>query len=143
MNDGLSLNAGKAGYQAEIVTIENCAVYRRPQMATFRWLTWKDNYKIQVNDLRPILSSINRRDRKQTDRCAPPTLTAKARPRNNKRGISSIAISCPEPTYLTRAATHVFTPPDTPAKEWEVIATSITFKETQDLLFKAREKLSL
>ena len=36
-------------------------------MATIRWLTWKDNYKIQVNDLHPILSLIDKQDRKQTD----------------------------------------------------------------------------
>jgi hypothetical protein len=74
--------------------------------------------------------------------CQSTTLTAMARPRNNECDISSIAISCPEPTYLTIAATHVFTHPDTPSKEEEVRAISTPFKETQDLFFKAQEKSS-
>ena len=40
-------NAGKTGYQEMIVTIENCARSRRPQMATVRWLTWKGVDEIQ------------------------------------------------------------------------------------------------
>ena len=52
--------------QAGFVTMGNCAISRRPQMATIRWLTWKGIYEIQVNDLCPILSSIDKRDRKKT-----------------------------------------------------------------------------
>jgi hypothetical protein len=67
INENLSLNTGKTEYQAGFVTMRNFAISRRPQMATIRWLTWKDNYKIQVNDLHPILSLIDKQDRKQTD----------------------------------------------------------------------------
>jgi len=65
MNENLSLNTGKTEYQAGFVTMRNCAISRQPQMAT--WLTWKDKYEIQVNDLLPILSLIDKQDRKQTD----------------------------------------------------------------------------
>ena len=47
----------------------------------------------------------------------------KKSPRNNKYDNSNIAMSCPEPTYLTRAAMHAFTPPDTPAKRGKLLAT--------------------
>jgi hypothetical protein len=64
MNGDLSPKAGKTEY---LVTIENCAISRQPQMETVCWLTWKTDYEIQVNDLRPILSLIDKQDRKQTD----------------------------------------------------------------------------
>ena len=50
---------------------------RQPQMATVLWMTWIDVDEIQVNDLRPILSSIGKQDRKQTDQFAPPAPPAK------------------------------------------------------------------
>ena len=40
-DNNLSPIAGKTEYQAVIVTIENCADSRQPQIATVRWLTWK------------------------------------------------------------------------------------------------------
>jgi hypothetical protein len=57
MNGDLSPNAENFEYQAGFVTIENRAIPRQPQMATVRWLTWKGVDEVQVNDLRPIISS--------------------------------------------------------------------------------------
>jgi hypothetical protein len=67
MNGDLSPNAKNFEYQAGFVTIENCAIPRQPQMATVRWLTWKGVDEIQVNDLHPILSLIDKQERRQTD----------------------------------------------------------------------------
>ncbi len=50
-------NTGKTKYQAVITSKEH------PQMATVRWLTWK--FEIPVDDLRPILSLIDKQDRNQ------------------------------------------------------------------------------
>ncbi len=36
-------------------------------MATVGWLTWK--FEMPVNDLRPVLSLINKQDRKQKAQC--------------------------------------------------------------------------
>ena len=52
-------NTGKTKYQAVITSKEH------PQMATVCWFTWK--FEIPVNDLRPILSLIDKQDRKQKD----------------------------------------------------------------------------
>jgi len=56
-------NTGKTKYEAVIISIEH------PQMATVRWLTWKGVDEIPVNELRPILSLIDKQDRKQKDQC--------------------------------------------------------------------------
>jgi hypothetical protein len=122
MNGDLSHNAGKTDYQAGFVTIDNRAMSKQPQMATVRWLTWKADYEIQVNDLRPILSSIDKRERRQTNRCAPPTPPAKKCAINKEWYNSNLAMPCPEPTYLTRAAMHAFTPPETPAKRGKLLS---------------------
>ena len=123
MNWNLSPNSGKTEYQAVIVTIENCAKSRRPQMATVRWLTWKGVDEIQVNELLPITSSIDKREQKHTDRFAPPAPSAKKRPRNNKCDNSKFAMQCTELAYLTKTAMHAFTPPDTPTKRGKLLAT--------------------
>ena len=123
MNGDLSHNAGKTEYQAGFVTIDNCAKSKQPQMATVRWLTWKGVDEIQVNDLHSILSLIDKQERRQTDRCAPPTPPAKMRPRNNECYKSNFAMLCSELAYMNRTAMHTFTPPDTPAKRGKLLAT--------------------
>jgi hypothetical protein len=61
--NAIDSNTGKTKYQAVIT-------YKiHPQMATVRWLTWKGVDEIPVNDLRPILSLIDKQDRNQKDRC--------------------------------------------------------------------------
>ena len=67
--------AGKANHQAVIVSIENCAETDGPQMATVRYLTWKGQDEVEVNQLRPICYG-SKRERKQTDRFAPPSRLA-------------------------------------------------------------------
>ena len=67
--------AGKASHQAVIVSFENCAEIDGPQMATVRYLTWKGHDEVEVNQLRPICYS-SKRERKQTDRFAPPSRLA-------------------------------------------------------------------
>jgi hypothetical protein len=94
-------------------------------MATVRWLTWKSVDEIQVNNLRPILSLIDKQERRQPDqcRCAPPTAPVTMCPRNNECDNSNFAMPCPELAYRTRTAMHTFTPPDTPAKRGKLLAT--------------------
>ncbi len=67
--------AGKANHQAVIVSLENCAETNGPQMATVRYLTWKGQDEVEVNQLRPICYG-SKRERKQTDRFAPPSRLA-------------------------------------------------------------------
>ena len=92
-------------------------------MATVRWLTWKGVDEVQVNDLRPTISLIGKREGKQTDRFAPSAPPAKKRPRSNECDNSNFAMPCTELAYLTRTAMHAFTPPDTPAKRGKLVAT--------------------
>ena len=92
-------------------------------MATVRWLTWKGVDEMQVNDLPTILSLIDKQERRQTDKFAPPTPPSKMRPRNNECDNSNLAMPCQELTYLTRAAMHVFKTHDTSAKKGELLAT--------------------
>ena len=54
-------NTGKSKYQAVITSKVH------PQMATVRGLTWK--FEIPVNDLRPVLSLIDKQGRKHKDQC--------------------------------------------------------------------------
>ncbi len=54
-------NTGKTKYQAVITSKVH------PQMANVRGLTWK--FEMPVNDLRPVLSLIDKQGRKQKDQC--------------------------------------------------------------------------
>jgi hypothetical protein len=123
MNEDLSPNARKKEYQAGFVTIENCAISRQPQMATVRWLTWKGVDEIQVNNLRPILASIDKQERRQTDQFAPPAPPVIRHPRTNEFNNLNFAMPCMELAYLTITTMHAFTPPDTPAKRGKLLAT--------------------
>ena len=94
-------------------------------MATVRWLTWKSADEIQVNNLRPILSLIDKQERRKTDLFAPPAPPANKRLRHNKCNNSNFAMPCPELAYLTRTAMHAFTPPDTPVKRGKLLSTVV------------------
>ena len=64
MNGYLNHNSGKKKYQTEFVTADNRAM---SQMTTARRLTWQGFDKIQINEQLPMISSDDKRDRKQTD----------------------------------------------------------------------------
>ena len=89
-------------------------------METVRWLTWKGVDEIQVNDMHPILSLIDKQERRQTNQCAPPTPPAKTGHRNKECNKSNFAMPCLELAYWTRTA--IFTSSDTPAKRRKLLA---------------------
>ena len=74
MNGNLNHNSGKTKYQTEFVNADNRTM---SQMTTARRLTWKVFDKIQVNEQLPMISSVYKQDRKQTDRYAPSAPPAK------------------------------------------------------------------
>ncbi len=76
---------GKTKHQAVTISIEH------PQMAIVLWLTQKGVDEIPVNDLHPILSLIDKQDRKQKDWCnvsnisPPANFSAEPGPKSTKK----------------------------------------------------------